>query len=314
MAKTQKSNLLPDKNKLSEQQQAEIKQLKDALDIVGKNSIFMITFKEKKEYLNIDERKGVAKELTAFNRTIDVLKSVKCKDAESENQRKSLLNLIKTLIKEPKYQDAFVIKTFCDEYLLSAMGGFEAVLDNSLKDKGCGDFDNMLKSHTRVGTSLNIKSISDRKRVKEDAYSIVLNHLDEPHIEVYQQVQICIATLLHFARENRIIKQCEHCGKYFAPDNLHSKYCDGMSPEIAGKTCSQANAHKLKTEYQKEPEYAEYKRITNALNNRIKRAKNNKEKKANEELLKRFKTDWKKSTDRKSLIKEYREEIGKRGK
>lgn len=75
-------------------------------------------------------------------------------------------------------------------------------------------------------------------------------------------------------KENRLLKRCKNCGKFFAPKRKNSIYCDDPSPANAQKTCQ---------EYVKYQRYLDklhvessrlYKQIYNQKANKVRRTEN----------------------------------------
>ena len=68
---------------------------------------------------------------------------------------------------------------------------------------------------------------------------------------------ILICSLLELARQWKIIRICQNCGRYFIPENrTDTIYCNNTSPQDCTRTCKQYGAQRLWYERQKDDELA----------------------------------------------------------
>lgn len=113
--------------------------------------------------------------------------------------------------------------------------------------------------HHRKGISLS-KSAS-----LKELYSI-FSGCNDPSNKEYRYdvlpfpfalVYIMVCSILEIARQGKVVRKCQYCGKYFIPaKRSDTLYCDNLSPENSDMTCKQYAASRLWYERQKEDELA----------------------------------------------------------
>lgn len=121
---------------------------------------------------------------------------------------------------------------------------------------------------------------------------------------------IAMASFIELARREKIIRQCQNCGKYFIPSKrADTLYCDNPSPEAPEMTCKEYGNRRLWYERQKEDEIATLSRnIASAKGMLAKRNPNIAEYAVSYEYFKAQRLIWKKAVaEGRKTSEEYRE-------
>lgn len=99
-------------------------------------------------------------------------------------------------------------------------------------------FDNFKKTEASTTNFLpsNLYNVRDLLfDIKDAPYMFAREYYCENDIEYF------LAVALELVRQGHLVKQCEHCGRWFITENkTDEKYCKRASPQYPDKTCVQA--------------------------------------------------------------------------
>ena len=80
---------------------------------------------------------------------------------------------------------------------------------------------------------------------------------------------------IEMVKDNRFIKRCENCSRYFVPERLDAKYCNNNSPQNEYKTCREfINYYNFLSKSQNNEATKLHKQIYNSKSNKAKRCSN----------------------------------------
>lgn len=106
---------------------------------------------------------------------------------------------------------------------------------------------------------------------------------------------LLLAMLIEITKNNKQLKRCSHCGKWFIPVKNDEKYCPRINDGIS---CKQAAAKKVRQETNRKKPYSKmYNNVNTNLANRWNNAKTDEERQTCEQRLLSFRAEaieWKK--------------------
>lgn len=150
---------------------------------------------------------------------------------------------------------------------------------------------------------IDMETVNNKKSMREllEAYgNSEKQFVFRRHYDCYMLIGLCIAILQEIFYNNRIIKKCPNCNRYFVPlKRSDTIYCNEKSPQDPSKTCREYGIY---TSYLKKTQTNEaiklYKQIYNSKNNKMRRYNGSNDRLCNDlrsfvETAKQWKTDVK---------------------